>query len=411
MPVASFDSEGECNFVNVDFTNSSTIENGANMGYAWDFNGEGISRVKDPSFAFATPGSKKISLTATSEFGCVNVFDKSIILQESPEADFAWDEACNLTPINFSITGSLPNGGANSSFEWDFAGESSTQQADPSYLFSNVGPKMVKLTISDLNGCSSSIEKEVLVVLQAVADFDAGSVCEGDEAVFTNKSTVAAGDLTYEWTFGDGAGSSDLSPTHIYTDAKSYNVKLKAIVDGGCSDEVTYPVVVNPTPDAAFTLAKDGRTVVCDGPAGNDIYRWTFGDGSKDDSEDPTYTFENVDRGTFTVCLATKKGECWNDECEDITINLAGIENLTQNDDMINVYPNPTTGKFNVTVENAGEVVVKVGDILGNVLDVNVTDNMNGTYSVDMSVVADGVYFVQVKNGDYFATKRITVSK
>jgi hypothetical protein len=78
---------------------------------------------------------------------------------------------------------------------------------------------------------------------------------------------------------------------------------------------------------------------------------------------------------------------------------------------MINVYPNPTTGKFNVTVENAGEVVVKVGDILGNVLDVNVTDNMNGTYSVDMSVVADGVYFVQVKNGDYFATKRITVSK
>ena len=98
---------------------------------------------------------------------------------------------------------------------------------------------MVKLTISDLNGCSSSIEKEVNVVLQAVADFEAGSVCEGEEAVFTNKSTVAAGNLTYEWTFGDGASSSDLSPTHSYTDAKSYNVKLKAIVDGGCSDEVT----------------------------------------------------------------------------------------------------------------------------------------------------------------------------
>ena len=411
MPMAEFTSEGECNFVNVDFINGSTIENGANMGYSWDFDGEGISREIDPSFAFAKSGTKSVTLTATSEFGCVNKFTKSIVLQESPEADFAWDAACNLTPINFTITGSLPDGGANSSFEWDFAGESSTVQADPSYLFSKVGPKVVKLTISDLNGCSSSIEKEVNVVLQAVADFEAGSVCEGEEAVFTNKSTVAAGDLTYEWTFGDGAGSSDLSPTHSYTDAKSYNVKLKAIVDGGCSDEVTYPVVVNPTPDATFTLAKDGRTVVCDGPQGNDIYRWTFGDGSKDDSEDPTYTFENVDRGTFTVCLATKKGECWNDECEDITINLAGIENLTQNDDMINVYPNPTTGKFNVTVENAGEVVVKVGDILGNVLDVNVTDNMNGTYSVDMSVVADGVYFVQVKNGDYFATKRITVSK
>ena len=64
-----------------------------------------------------------------------------------------------------------------------------------------------------------------------------------------------------------------------------------------------------------------------------------------------------------------------------------------------------------MSVDNANDVVVKVGDILGNVLAVNVIDNLNGTYSVDMSAVADGVYFVQVKNGDYYATKRITVTK
>ncbi|MGK0369253.1 MAG: hypothetical protein ACJAYZ_001121, partial [Bacteroidia bacterium] len=64
-----------------------------------------------------------------------------------------------------------------------------------------------------------------------------------------------------------------------------------------------------------------------------------------------------------------------------------------------------------VTVENAGDVVIVVGDILGNVLSVDVRDNLNGTYNVDMSAVANGVYFVQVKNGDFYATKRITVSK
>ena len=78
---------------------------------------------------------------------------------------------------------------------------------------------------------------------------------------------------------------------------------------------------------------------------------------------------------------------------------------------MITVYPNPSTGRFNVTVENAKDVVIKVGDILGNVLDVEAIDNYNGTYSIDLSIVADGIYFVQVKNGAFFATKRIKISK
>ncbi len=414
-PVASFTSEGECNFVDVEFMSTSTIPNEANMGYSWDFASEGISRLESPSFAFATPGTKSVTLTATSEFGCVDAVTETITLNESPVADFDWEKACNLTPIEFNFTGSVPGTGSSSTYAWDFAGEATAARVDPTHLFSRVGTKMVTLTIADLNGCTNSITKEVNVVLQAVADFEAASVCEGSEAVFTNKSTVAAGNLSYKWSFGDGPTSisEDLSPTHIYTEAKTYNVTLEAIVEGGCSDLITKDVVVNPSPTATFDANKDGRTVApVATQAGNDEYRWTFGDGGRSSDENPTYTYVNVDNGTYTVCLATKKGDCWNESCDDITINLAGIEDLTESNDMINVYPNPTTGKFTVSVDNASEVVVvKVGDILGNVLDVEVRDNLNGEYSVDMSAVADGVYFVQVRNGDFYATKRITVSK
>ena len=414
-PVANFVSQGKCNFVDVTFNSTSTIPNNGNMGYKWDFASEGISRAKSPAFAFATAGKKIVKLTATSEFGCESTATKEIVLDESPVADFTWDAACNLTPINFTRTGSVPNGGINSSMTWDFNGEgTSTGTNGSTHQFPKVGSKLVTLKIADGNGCSNSITKEVNVVLQAVANFDVASVCQGDETQFTGKSSVAAGNLTYKWTFGDGTTpSTDHSPKHTYSTSGSYNVTLEANVVGGCSDVISKSVFVNPAPDATWTFTKAGRNVVLNSTAdNNDAYKWTFGDGSRATDANPTYNYDNVDLGTFTICLATRKGICWSEDCKEITVDLAGIADLTESNDMINVYPNPTSGKFTVSVDNAGkDAVVKVGDILGNVISARVIDNLNGTYSVDMSAVADGVYFVQVKNGDYFATKRITVSK
>ena len=249
------------------------------------------------------------------------------------------------------------------------------------------------------------------MLLQANVSFEVSDVCEGTEAIFLNNSTVAAGEPTYEWSFGDGNTSNNLAPTHLYDEAKTYNVTLTALIEGGCDNQTTNTIQVVASPDANFTVEKNGRSIAIDGPSGNDIYRWTFGDGGRAQTEDTEYTYINTDLNTFTVCLATKKGTCWSENCEEVNIDLVGVKELSKRNDMINVYPNPTVGKFTVAINNPTEIVVKVGDILGNVLDAKIVDNYNGTYSIDLLDIADGVYFVQVKNGDYFATKRIRVSK
>ena len=58
------------------------------------------------------------------------------------------------------------------------------------------------------------------------------------EVSFNNISTGAT---SHQWSFGDGGSSSELSPTHVYTEPGSYTVGLNAWNDY-CSD--TYQVVV-----------------------------------------------------------------------------------------------------------------------------------------------------------------------
>lgn len=416
-PVANFSSTGACNLEEIQFNNLTTLAIGKS-GYTWDFGDNGISTVKDPTHVYSNSGTHTVTLTAYSEFGCEDDITIDVTLLESPEADFTYDATCNLTPVNFTRTGSVPSGIA-SDFQWDFNGEGSSSSENPTFLFSEVGTKTVTLTISSLNGCTSTTTQELDVVLQAVADFEASDICEGEEAVFNNKSSVAAGDLTYTWLFGamdiyGNTTSTLVKPRHRYASTgvtRIVNVTLIAEVEGGCDAQITKPITINAAPDANFTEDVQGRTVVLDAPSGYTIYQWRFGDGASSSDEDPVYTYENVDQGEFEICLSVKNDDCWSENCETVLINLLSVEDLTSKDDMINVYPNPSTGVFNLTVENASNVEIAVSDILGNVLPISITDNLNGNYTVDMSKVADGVYFVQVKNGDYYATKRITVSK
>ena len=51
--------------------------------------------------------------------------------------------------------------------------------------------------------------------------------------IFVNQSTGAS---SYYWDFGDGNSSTAAHPTHTYSVAGTYTVKLRAIIDG-CTHE------------------------------------------------------------------------------------------------------------------------------------------------------------------------------
>jgi PKD repeat protein len=413
-PKASFTKSGTCNLEDIMFTNKSTIALG-NTGYKWNFNDGGISNLENPSHVFNTPGSKTVKLYAISEFGCVDSTQLSFTLNESPMADFNYSDPCNLTATKFTRTGTIPSG-TSSIYEWDFSGEGVSTNENPSYKFAAQGLKNVTLVVRSANGCADAITQTFNVKLQAKADFTGKDVCEGEAVAFTNKSSVAQGELVYEWRFGNGNTSQKTSPKYDYGisgQTKTFLVTLVANVPGGCSDSITRPVTINAMSNPNFTINRQGRTIVCT-PADNDpiiIRNWRFGEGSRSTDLAPVHTYSNVDKGTFQVCLGViNTAGCLSESCKEVTIDLTSVQDVQNSN--INVYPNPSNGRFVVSLSHPQPgLQIAVYNLLGElVYQLNPVQAAN-QYQLDMSQYANGVYVVQVKNGGNTSSQKITLTK
>lgn len=57
-----------------------------------------------------------------------------------------------------------------------------------------------------------------------------------------------------EWDFDDGTFSSEVEPTHVFLSDGTYNVVLSGVSSDGCPQTIDFPVVINPSPIAAFSF-------------------------------------------------------------------------------------------------------------------------------------------------------------
>lgn len=83
-------------------------------------------------------------------------------------------------------------------------------------------------------------------------------------------------------------------------------------------------------------------------------------------------------------------------------------------DSRINIYPNPTSGMFTLTLDLpvSANLSVSVLNTLGEVIKtVNEGISTGGNYQFDLSDFSSGIYFVRIQTGSEVIVKQITVSK
>jgi len=140
---------------------------------------------------------------------------------------------------------------------------------------------------------------------QPIADFvpDPVSGCVPLFVSMTNNSMYGE---EYLWEFDDGSTSTDFEPTHTYTEAGYYQVKLTVTGEGGVDyafreievfelpelDFIVEPLLVMlpAEPVKSFNLSKYGTE-----------YRWDFGDGTTYDIKDTIHQYTAV--GVYDVSL------------------------------------------------------------------------------------------------------------
>ena len=252
------------------------------------------------------------------EGDCNTTADTTITInvRPKPTADFTVSENCeglatmifdNSTVSNDSIV----------KYEWNMGDASTSNLKNVSHIYSQAGDYDITLVVTTKGVCTDTITKSTTIHEQPTADFTIASVCLNELSEFKdNSSIVGTATLSYDWDFGDGAGSSTLTnPEYEYQSTGGYTIELKVTSSDGCIDSVNKSTTIYMLPDADFDFdnACLGDDVEFTNKSkigsGSLTYEWDFDDANTSTTISPSNTYSAA--GTYDVQLvATSNRGC-----------------------------------------------------------------------------------------------------
>ncbi len=240
----------------------------------------------------------------------------SVEVLPAPEISFSVSpNRCTGQEIQFTNTS-----GELAGNHWSFGQGDTSALTNPVFLFPDTGAYTVTLTgFAPGTGCPASASRLITIdpAPRPVLTFDRTEGCTPLQVVFGNESI--GGDY-YQWTFGDGNGSVEANPTHVYQAPGHYPVTLRVQDTRGCFSDTTYnDIFAFPVPEAAF---RPEPSTACGLPAavtfynestGAEGYYWDLGDGLTSNSQEPLQTYQTAGERTARLVAVNTYG------CRDST--------------------------------------------------------------------------------------------
>ena len=76
-------------------------------------------------------------------------------------------------------------------------------------------------------------------------------------------------------------------------------------------------------------------------------------------------------------------------------------------EEFVGIYPNPSSGKFNIEFKDVSVQKVTVYDAIGKVVYENMTDTNSTNVRIDLSEITTGMYFLKINAVEKVIMKKI----
>jgi hypothetical protein len=257
-------------------------------------------------------------------------------------------------------------------------------------------------------GCESS-SSTIVTQSEGVAVLDI-EPCNADLPAAI--SVAIAGGTGYSWS----GGNSPNATTNTFSATGDYAVTATDVF--GCVSSDSFSVTVIDVPTSAITQTHAGTyyyfsSTNSTNVGSNATYLWQFGDGGTSTLANPEHNYNWGNPSTppvYTVTLSITNDCGTNSTTKSYTIDVLGVE-TTENSLGYSVYPNPTSGVWNVSFAQSVESVsIEVIDIAGRI--VLTSENAHSTLiQVDGSNLPSGNYILKVTSDNETAYARVAVAK
>ncbi len=307
--------------------------------YEWNF-GDGSPGVKttnfDVSHTYNAIGSYTVMLVGIDSTTC-NIRDTAYttVRVRNDEAYLSINyqklapcQSLSYQFINTSTHSATAKNFSAQSFTWDFGDGTRISTSGPDtvvHSYAAAGTYNVRLILTDTNYCNApdSTTISLRVAPQVKAQFETPATgCVPYNAIFNNTSLAGQ---SFTWNFGDGATSTAINPTHLYSSPGTFTVSLVAVDTTTCNkiDSTSTTITLQIKPTGGFTYSPVSAkqnfpyTFTNISSADASSFVWNFGDGNTL----ATSSRANIDHqynktGTFNACLyATNASGCTDTVC------------------------------------------------------------------------------------------------